>query len=406
MSVDTETAPVKEETETIAENIEEVEDLCGAGEKDNKENMNGTFLDDIKVEAVVGGEKAKESEGDNDAGNKDTSLERKVVILNIDKSKSNDEIEDYLFDTYSEPEYQIENFKVIRQIPFRVILTFVTKDQADRFAEAPFIKSEVIGFKNKIKKMKLEVFRSESADRKKIKIDIQNGLVVTCKGFGDEDTKETISAYMKDNHSEVSQVEIKENKEIQITFASKDNADKFVGLSYVKCKGQTIERTKVVDKTPAHKKTPANPKKEDRKRKHEESNSKEKSACLKLKGFKNSQTNFKSIQEALDRKGIKKFDIQFIQYNLEQKEAVVTLRNESVAGLALQALKKAAFFINNDKIQSEPFSYTKTSSSSPSTQQQAAGSRPGSQPRTLNKAKRLKSSENLQKNKIKGWTHY
>ena len=397
MSVDT--TPVKEET--IDENIK-VEDLCGAGEKDNKENMNGTFLDDIKVEAIVGGEKAKESGGDNEEGNKDTSLERKVVILNIDKSKSNDEIEDYLFDTYSEPEYQIENFKVIRQIPFRVILTFVTKDQAERFAEAPFIKSEVIGFKNKIKKMKLEVFRSESADRKKIKIDIQNGLVVTCKGFGDEETKETISAYMKDNHSEVSQVEIKENKDIQITFASKDNADKFVGLTYVKCKGQTIERTKVVDKTPAHKKTPANPKKEDRKRKHEESNSKEKSACLKLKGFKNSQTNFKSIQEALDRKGIKKFDIQFIQYNLEQKEAVVTLRNESVAGLALQALKKAAFFINNDKIQSEPFSYTKTTTSSPSTQQQAAGS----QPRTLNKAKRLKSSENLQKNKIKGWTHY
>ena len=105
----------------------------------------------------MGGEKEKEAGEENS----DNSLERKVVILNIDKSKSNDEIEDYLYDTYSEPEYQIENFKVIRQIPFRVILTFVTKDQAERFAEAPFIKSEVIGFKNKIKKMKLEVFRSE-----------------------------------------------------------------------------------------------------------------------------------------------------------------------------------------------------------------------------------------------------
>ena len=398
MSVDA-AATVKEDT--IVENNEEVDDSCG--EKDNKENMNGTFLDDIKVEAVVGGEKEKESDVDAGAGNKDSSLERKVVILNIDKSKSNDEIEDYLFDTYSEPEYQIENFKVIRQIPFRVILTFVTKDQAERFAEAPFIKGEVIGFKNKIKKMKLEVFRSESADRKKIKIDIQNGLVVTCKGFGNDETRETITAYMKDNHSEVSQVEVKENKEIQITFSSKENADKFVGLSYVKCKGQTIERTKVVEKTPIKKPQP-NPKKEDRKRKHTETDTKEKSACLKLKGFKNSQTNFKSIQEALDRKGIKKFDIQFIQYNLEQKEAVVTLRNESVAGLALQALKKAAFFINNDKIHTESFSYTKTSTSSPNTpqqQQQAAGSN-----RSLNKAKRLKSSENLQKNKIKGWTHY
>jgi len=393
-------APVKEET--IVENTEGVEDSCG--EKDNKENMNSTFLDDIKVEAVVGGEKSKESDGDACAGNKDTSLDRKVVILNIDKSKSNDEIEDYLFDTYSEPEYQIENFKVIRQIPFRVILTFVTKDQAERFAEAPFIKSEVIGFKNKIKKMKLEVFRSESADRKKIKIDIQNGLVVSCKGFGTEESKETISAYMKDNHTEISQVEVKENKDIQVTFTSKDNADKFVGLSYVKCKGKIIERTKLVEKTSPNKKTQSNSQKEDRKRKHAETDPKEKSACLKLKGFKNPQTNFKSIQEALDTKGIKKFDIRFIQYNLDQKEAVVTLRNESVAGMALQALKKAAFFINNDKIHAEPFSYTKTSTSSPSNQQQqqqAAGSN-----RTHIKAKRLKSSENLQKNKIKAWTHY
>ena len=401
MSVDIAIAQVKEET--IVENIEGVEDSCG--EKDNKENMNGTFLDDIKVEAVVGGEKKKESDCDGaaGAGNKDSSLERKVVILNIDKSKSNDEIEDYLFDTYSEPEYQIENFKVIRQIPFRVILTFVTKDQADRFAEAPFIKSEVIGFKNKIKKMKLEVFRSESADRKKIKIDIQNGLVVSCKGFGNEESKETISAYMKDNHTEVSQVEVKENKDIHVTFTSKDNADKFVGLSYVKCKGLIIERTKLVEKTSPNKKTQANSLKEDRKRKHAETNPKEKSACLKLKGFKNPQTNFKSIQEALDTKGIKKFDIRFIQYNLEQKEAVVTLRNESVAGMALQALKKAAFYINNDKIQAEPFSYTKTSTSTPSNQQQQ---QTGANIRPHIKAKRLKSSENLQKNKIKAWTHY
>ena len=140
--------------------------------------------------------------------------------------------------------------------------------------------------------------------------------MVTCRGFGPEETKESISVYMKENHAEVGGLEVRENRDIQVTFASKDIADKFVGLSYVKCRGQSIERTKVVEKTP--------PKKEDRKRKH--TDTKETSACLKLKGFKNSQTNFKTVQDALDRKGIKKFDIQFIQYNLEQKEAVVTLR--------------------------------------------------------------------------------
>ena len=61
-----------------------------------------------------------------------------------------------------------------------------------------------------------------------------------------------------------------------------------------------------------------------RKRKHNET--KESSTCLKLKGFKKSQTNYKTIQDALDRKGIKKFDIKSIQHNMEQKEAVVTFR--------------------------------------------------------------------------------
>ena len=91
-----------------------------------------------------------------------------------------------------------------------------------------------------------------------------------------------------------------------------------------------------------------------------------------------------------------------LQYKLESKEAVVTLRNEAVAGMALQLLGQQHFYINSDKIAAEQFSYTNTNTK-PSTD---TGN--NSNDKTLNKAKKLKSSENLQKpkNPMKGWFNY
>ena len=78
----------------------------------------------------------------------------------------------------------------------------------------------------------------------------------------------------------------------------------------------------------------------------------------------------------------------------------MTLRNEAVAGMALQLLSQQHFYINSDKIAAEQFSYTNTK---PSTD---TGNNSNS--KTLNKAKKLKSSENLQKpkNPMKGWFNY
>ena len=94
-----------------------------------------------------------------------------------------------------------------------------------------------------------------------------------------------------------------------------------------------------------------------------------------------------------------------LQYKLESKEAVVTLRNEAVAGMALQLLSQQHFYINSDKIAAEQFSYTNTNTK-PSTDATNTGN--NSNDKTLNKAKKLKSSENLQKpkNPMKGWFNY
>lgn len=82
----------------------------------------------------------------------------------------------------------------------------------------------------------------------------------------------------------------------------------------------------------------------------------------------------------------------------------MTLRNEAVAGMALQLLSQQHFYINSDKIAAEQFSYTNTNTNTkPSTD---TGN--NSNDKTLNKAKKLKSSENLQKpkNPMKGWFNY
>ena len=374
----------EEKTEEVEVKQEEKTEVVEV-KQENKENlgdtMNKTFLDDITVEAEgnTGGESSK----------KDDVIDRKVVILNIDKTKTNDDIEDYLYDNY--PDYQIDNFKVIRFVPHRVVVTFESKEKADAFVSAPFVKGELIGFQNKIKKLSLEEFRTQSADRKKMKVNTENGLVVSCSGFQQDKTKEAILDYMKNNHEEATDVERREDN-IFVTFGTKTAADRFVGLAYVKHQGQYITRQKPT--VPA-KKSPA--KKTDRKRKlndSKESSSSTGSACLKLKGFKNPQTTFKSIQEALDRVGVKKFDIQFIQYNSEVKEAVVTLRNATVATMALQLLKEKQLKINNDRIVPEDGTSSSTSSN------KSSNSNP-------NKLRKLKSSENLQKaKKIRGWTHY
>ena len=80
----------------------------------------------------------------------------------------------------------------------------------------------------------------------------------------------------------------------------------------------------------------------------------------------------------------------------------MTLRNEAVAGMALQLLSQQHFYINSDKIAAEQFSYTNTNTK-PSTDTTNTGNS-----KTLNKAKKLKSSENLQKpkNPMKGWFNY
>jgi len=342
-----------------------------------------TFLDDISLEA-----EADEKEDDEDmdkSADKIKMIDRKAVIINIDKTKTNDDIEDYLFDNY--PESGITSFKVLRRIPYRVIVVFESPARCDDFLTGPFLKDHLIGFKNKMKKLSLAEFRGQAAERRKVHEKIAESLVVSCEGFGAPETKETILAYMKDNHEEVSQIEQKEDGKFIMTFASKAGAAKFAGLSYVKCRGRAISRTVLV---------PVQRFKTDRKplvngtnelnRKRKLTSSKEVGSSFKLTGFQNSSTNYKTIQESLQMIGINKTDVQFIRYCADKKDAVVTLRAGDV-GKILDIFKQRPVFINKDKISAEMVKNV-----------------PGEN--TNNKPKRFKSTDNLQKNKIRAWTHY
>ena len=347
---------------------EEVEADAEGGEK--------TFLNDINLVEEEKEDEEEEEEGSDKAADK--MIERKAVIINIDKTKTNDEIEDYLFDNY--PEGGIQSFKVIRRIPYRVIVVFNSKDKLSEFLAGTDL-NDLIGFKNKMKKLSLVEFRSQAAERRKVHEKIAEGLVEACEGFDSAETAEAILAYMKDNHSEVSQVEKKEDGKVLLTFQSKSAAAGFAGLSYVKCKGRSISRTVLVavQKFKSERKPLVNGTNElNRKRKMETG------ASFKLKGFQNKTTTYKTIQETLQLLGL---NVQYVRYNGEKAEAVVTLRSGNVSQV-MEIFKQRPVFINKDKMSVE-----------------AAQAVPADN-NVHNKPKRFKSSDNLQKNKIRAWTHY
>jgi len=355
--------------------------------EENKENMgesstsNKTFLDDMDVAE--------------DATEKVSHVEKKVVIMNIDKTKTNDEIEDYLYDSY--PDAEIETFKVFRHVPYRVLVIFNSKAKADQFLEMPIVQGEKIGFKDKIKKVSLRDYRNQAADRKQLIINTNNGLVVKCTGFKAEDGVEKIKQYMKDNHDEVTGVDKTGGNDVLLTFKEKESVEKFIALSYVKCCGQLITRQKSVAPAKEQKKTRGRGENKKKivaakgavgKDGSSTSSAPSSSPSLRLRGFKSPQTNFKTIQDALDRRGVKKFDIPFIKYNPVRKEAIVTLRNPTVAKLALEMLTKKVFIINSDKIN------VQSMDSKVSKPENKVVQKP-------------KAPETAQKSKsIKGWTHY
>ena len=361
--------------------MDEMDAVVKMVEPENAGKDDKTFLDDINLET----EEEKDDDDTTEPSDKINMIERKAVIINIDKTKSNDEIEDYLFDNY--PEGGVKSFKVIRRIPYRVIVVFESKEQCEEFLAGPILRDDVIGFKNKMKKLGLAEFRNQAAERRKTHEKIVEGLVVSCAGFDPKETNETLLAYMKDNHEEVSKIDMKEDGKVMMTFVSKTAATRFAGLTYVKCRGHSISRTALVavqkflpDRTPLVNGT----NQLNKKRKLATTN--QFGSSFKLTGFQSSSTTYKTIQESLHMIGLAKTEVQFVRYCAEKREAVVTLRSGDVSQV-VNIFKQRPVYINKDKVSAE---IVKTV--------------PGET--FYNKPKRFKSVDNLQKNKIRAWTHY
>ena len=90
--------------------MDEIDTVVEMVEPENTGKNDKTFLDDINLET----EEEKDDDDTTEPSDKINMIERKAVIINIDKTKSNDEIEDYLFDNY--PEGGVKSFKVIRRM--------------------------------------------------------------------------------------------------------------------------------------------------------------------------------------------------------------------------------------------------------------------------------------------------
>lgn len=346
---------ISEEVDSCQKTVCEVLNNC-LEEKLNKSEE--SFLDNITVGVAESPAKVNDDESD-DPENKYTEEDsvRRVLIKNIDKKKTADDVEDYFFDNY--PECGIEHIlsckKMKKWFNGVAIITFEKEQQAKQFLEMDFRKPEEIGFRNKLYKISLVDNKKKREERLK-KFNEQNkntnlngeefvspGCTVSCIGFsGNVKDASEIQCYMKENHENVVDVKLEDEK-AHISFGDQRSAQRFLGLAYVKYKGAYIYR-KYNDEI-----------RRAEKRKREGSSdqlgniNKVVGCSFKLTGFQNPNTNYHVIKQKLEEAGVDQSDVKFIRFYKLQKEAVVWLNSNKV-GKVVVMLNNSGFTVEGDRI--------------------------------------------------------
>jgi len=347
-------------TSETAEDAQEAQEAVSDGVV-NGDNEEENFLVNITLgkesnseEVAANGEGAVESDNNKYT---DKDAPRRVLIKNIDRKKTADDIEDYFFDVYSDA--GIEDVFTC-YLPGKkkwfngaAIITFETEEQTQKFMKTDFKKEEQIGFRQKLykicladnKKKREERLKKFTEQKKKPEVNgvepaVKTSSTIACVGFaGKVKGVSDVQSYMKENHENIVDVQIEKEKTL-ITFGDQRSADRFLGLTYVKFKGGYIHRRYSEEV------------KRGEKRKHESSDrylGAVKGAQFKLRGFKSSGTNYTVIKQGLEGLGVEKNEIKFVNYDGGLKEAVVRLQTGKAREVVMM-LNKAGLLINGDKV--------------------------------------------------------
>lgn len=355
-----------EKMEAEGEKVEaKVEKVEAEGEKMETDQA---FLD--KISLAMPGDEAVPDKAD-----QEEDEGRKILMRNINKKKSGDEIEDYLFDNY--PEAGIEEIEVCTRENRRagagklekwftgtVIVKFGTEKQAAAFLAGKLVKEEQIGFRGKLSVIGLAESRKRKKEMKEQNAELKKqqraasvprqvaGKVVECEGFRQTPLAE-IKDYMQNNHESVDNVVHRRGK-IIVTFGGPKPAERFLGLTYVKFKGGYITRTagKVeVEQEMRAQSVPAGQPGAavgQLKRKASEVNLEQ--TMFKLSGMAAGGTNYKLFIKELVRCGLTETDIEFV--NTEQADAIVRLKGSVAGGLSavMDRLSKATMMVEGTRL--------------------------------------------------------
>merc|ERR1719260_528320 len=124
-------------------------------------------------------------------------------------------------------------------------------------------------------------------------------------------------------------------KKTFLTFTDHKAANKFLSLSYVKFKGVYIIRRWGEDARRGEKRKVEMT---DPRSGYQQQGSL-KGAQFKLKGFKNTSTNYRSVKQSLEQNGVDRKDVRFINYSTENMEAVVILHTTKARDIVLKLNK-------------------------------------------------------------------
>jgi len=316
-----------------------------------------------------GDEKEKDEANHSNSDTPDPAdLPRQVIVRNLDKNATSDDLEDFFYDNY-------ENVETICRETFMtgtgdnkkemfkgsVVLTFTDEQSAKKFLEK----------KVRYKKWKLEtvsrkVFlqKKKNTEESRIKAD---ECTVVCTGFHKKaSTLQEIMNYMYDNHENIIDVNMeilrdargfeKWETDTTIIFGDKKTADRFVDLSYVKFKGVYITRTSLQD----HKLKKTNSKRKKAEKKYEDVLME--GASLTLRGFDTDKEMFgageyRAVREQIKEKLVSSLkvasdDICYISFKPGDTEAIIRMKTATGKDLA-NSWNEGEIEVGGDKIKAE-----------------------------------------------------
>jgi len=262
------------------EKVSEVPKEEASEEKSKEASSDEDKKDEQEGEGTSAAAGEEVGSGDDDKYTKEDTP-RRIFVKHIDRKKNADDIEDYFFDEYKDTGLEdvytctVYNARSQRRMFFgNVILTFDTEANAKKFLEMKLKNEEKMTWKRKLVRHTLAEVQKRREDRAASVVSnsgdgVNNGKgaskvvkagtpvrqgkpgveepkpskIVACSNFPTAfNCNPEVERYLRECHENVREVRRQGNK-VLVTFKDQRSAERFVGLAYVKYRGNYIGRS-------------------------------------------------------------------------------------------------------------------------------------------------------------------